>query len=143
MVLFEIDKHPFAINISLFNETHDLFLRPPTSCQTPVENRNAMLCRVKDANYLIHAFNVEPTAPDRHVSGSIPEYCNWQMPTTRRFRSLKLWLMLRIYGVQGMQDHVRGQIALARHFEALMRKDKRFEIVTEVSMGVVCFRLKV
>uniref|UniRef100_A0A8C9WWT0 Aromatic-L-amino-acid decarboxylase n=1 Tax=Sander lucioperca TaxID=283035 RepID=A0A8C9WWT0_SANLU len=67
---------------------------------------------------------------------------NWQIPHGRRFRSLKLWFVFRMYGIQGLQAHIRKQVALAKEFESLVRADKRFEICAEVIMGLVCFRLK-
>jgi len=68
---------------------------------------------------------------------------HWQIPLARRFRSLKLWMVLRSYGVQGLQDYIRHQVMLARQFEALVRDDDRFHVVTEDALGLVCFRLKV
>ena len=61
----------------------------------------------------------------------------------RRFRSLKLWFVLRAYGVTGLQNHIRNTIKLAQEFEELVRQDERFEIGPEQSMGLVCFRIKV
>jgi aromatic-L-amino-acid decarboxylase len=52
-------------------------------------------------------------------------------------------MVLRLYGVEGLQQHIRRQVGLAKEFEDVLRGDSRFEIVTETSMGLVCFRLKV
>jgi len=52
-------------------------------------------------------------------------------------------MVLRLYGVEGIQQHIRRQVGLAKEFEALVRGDSRFEIVTERIMSLVCFRLKV
>ena len=68
---------------------------------------------------------------------------HWQIPLGRRFRALKLWFVLRLYGVNNLQAYIRKHVALAHEFEELVRQDNRFEIVTEVVMGLVCFRLKV
>lgn len=96
---------------------------------------------VKDAKYLVEAFNVERIYLKDSHKGLAPEYRHWQISLGRRFRALKLWFVLRIYGVEGIQKHVRHQISLARHFESFVRNDKRFELCTS-SMGLVCFRLK-
>lgn len=68
---------------------------------------------------------------------------HWQIPLGRRFRSLKMWFVLRLYGVEGLQAHIRKQVNLAKLFGKLVEEDPRFEIVTPVTMGLVCFRLKV
>ena len=52
-------------------------------------------------------------------------------------------MVLRSYGVQGLQDYIRHQVTLAREFEAMVRDDDRFHVVTEGVLGLVCFRLKV
>lgn len=96
---------------------------------------------VKDARYLVEAFNVERIYLKDNHKGLAPEYRHWQISLGRRFRALKLWFVLRIYGVEGIQKHVRSQIALAKYFESLVKNDKRFEACT-CSMGLVCFRLK-
>ena len=51
---------------------------------------------------------------------------------SRRFRSLKLWFVIRNYGVEGLQAYVREHCRLAKCFEALVRTDKRFEICNNV-----------
>ncbi|TDH05258.1 hypothetical protein EPR50_G00141790 [Perca flavescens] len=79
---------------------------------------------------------------EHQESGLVTDYRNWQIPHGRRFRSLKLWFVFRMYGIQGLQAHIRKQVALAKEFESLVRADKRFEICAEVIMGLVCFRLK-
>lgn len=61
----------------------------------------------------------------------------------RRFRSLKLWFVLRLYGKLRLQEYIRKHVDLAKYFERLVLSDNRFEIVGEVIMGLVCFRLKV
>lgn len=96
---------------------------------------------VKDAKYLVEAFNVERIYLKDNHKGLAPEYRHWQISLGRRFRALKLWFVLRIYGSEGIQKHVRHQISLAQYFEKLVETDKRFEICSS-SMGLVTFRLK-
>lgn len=68
---------------------------------------------------------------------------HWQIPLGRRFRALKLWFVLRLYGVANLQAHIRRQVELAKEFADMVRADDRFEVVAEVICGLVCFRLKV
>lgn len=93
----------------------------------------------KDTKIVEKAFKVRSTLPK--IPAFEPEIQHWQIPTTRRFRALKLWFVLRIYGVEGIQMHIRRQIELAKFFEQLTRNDGRFEVCIS-SMGLVCFRLK-
>lgn len=97
---------------------------------------------LKDPNWVVNAFNVDPLYLKHDQQGSAPDYRHWQIPLGRRFRALKLWFVLRLYGVENLQAHVRRHIAFAKQFETLCRSDTRFEIATEVQMGLVCFRLK-
>ena len=96
---------------------------------------------VKDARYLVEAFNVDRIYLQHQHEGQAPDYRHWQIPLGRRFRALKLWFVLRIYGVEGIRQHIRHQIGLAKHFEQLVCNDSRFEVITS-SMGLVCFRLQ-
>ncbi|XP_061572377.1 aromatic-L-amino-acid decarboxylase [Cololabis saira] len=99
---------------------------------------------VKKRTDIIGAFKMEPLylKHENQESGLVTDYRHWQIPLGRRFRSLKIWFVLRMYGLQGLQAHIRKQVALAKEFESLVRADKRFEVCAEVVMGLVCFRLK-
>ncbi|KAL8584094.1 hypothetical protein ACOMHN_022434 [Nucella lapillus] len=67
---------------------------------------------------------------------------HWQIALSRRFRALKLWFVLRSFGVEGLQKHIRKGVELAKMFEKFVRKDHRFEIPAERTLGLVVFRLK-
>ncbi|XP_059479853.1 aromatic-L-amino-acid decarboxylase-like [Neocloeon triangulifer] len=95
----------------------------------------------KDASYMINTYGNDPVYL-KHEHQGVPDYRHWQIPFGRRFRSLKLWFVLRIYGVKGLQAHIRKQVALAKQFEGLVLQDNRFELFCPASMGLVCFRLK-
>ncbi|KAF7659401.1 hypothetical protein LDENG_00297890 [Lucifuga dentata] len=99
---------------------------------------------VKKRSDIIGAFKMDPVylRHENQESGLVTDYRHWQIPLGRRFRSLKMWFVFRMYGLKGLQAHVRKQVALAKEFESLVRADKRFEICAEVIMGLVCFRLK-
>ncbi|XP_011859985.1 PREDICTED: aromatic-L-amino-acid decarboxylase-like isoform X1 [Vollenhovia emeryi] len=97
---------------------------------------------LQDPTYLINAFNVDPLYLKHDMQGAAPDYRHWQIPLGRRFRSLKLWFVLRLYGVENLQKFIRSHVAQAHEFEALVLSDPRFQIIGEVVMGLVCFRLK-
>jgi aromatic-L-amino-acid decarboxylase len=70
------------------------------------------------------------------------DYRDWQIPLGRRFRALKLWFVMRHYGLEGLRAHIREHVRLAALFESWVRADERFEVVTERTLSLVCFRLK-
>ncbi|XP_059253174.1 aromatic-L-amino-acid decarboxylase isoform X2 [Mustela nigripes] len=99
---------------------------------------------VKKRTDLIGAFKLDPLylKHSHQDSGLITDYRHWQLPLGRRFRSLKMWFVFRMYGVKGLQAYIRKHVRLAHEFECLVRQDPRFEICAEVTLGLVCFRLK-
>ncbi|KHJ77892.1 hypothetical protein OESDEN_22488 [Oesophagostomum dentatum] len=70
------------------------------------------------------------------------DYRHWGIPLSRRFRSLKLWFVIRCYGIEGLQKYIREHVRLAKKMEALLRADQVFEIIGDVIMGLVCFRMR-
>ncbi|XP_035971119.1 aromatic-L-amino-acid decarboxylase [Halichoerus grypus] len=99
---------------------------------------------VKKRTDLIGAFKLDPLylKHGHQDSGLITDYRHWQLPLGRRFRSLKMWFVFRMYGVKGLQAYIRKHVRLAHEFEHLVLQDPRFEICAEVTLGLVCFRLK-
>ncbi|XP_046620420.1 tyrosine decarboxylase-like [Neodiprion virginianus] len=97
---------------------------------------------VKDRVKLTSALVVDPLYLQHANSGESIDYRHWGVPLSRRFRALKLWFVIRSYGISGLQNYIRNHIKLAKRFEALMRKDTRFDVVNDVRVGLVCFRLK-
>jgi len=76
------------------------------------------------------------------ASGAVFDYRDWQIPLGRRFRSLKLWFVLRHYGIEGLQFHIREHVRLAQQFASWVREDHRFEVAAPAPLNLVCFRLK-
>uniref|UniRef100_A0A914EF78 Dopa decarboxylase n=1 Tax=Acrobeloides nanus TaxID=290746 RepID=A0A914EF78_9BILA len=97
---------------------------------------------VKDRFKLTQALVVDPLYLQHSWTDKAIDYRHWGIPLSRRFRSLKLWFVIRMYGIEGLQKYIREHVRLAKRFEALLRADDRFEIIGEVVMGLVCFRLK-
>lgn len=75
-------------------------------------------------------------------SGAVFDYRDWHVPLGRRFRSLKLWFVLRHYGLEGLRAYIREHMRLAQLFESLVTADDRFELAAPRTMNLVCFRLR-
>jgi len=67
---------------------------------------------------------------------------DYGVPLGRRFRSLKLWFVLRYFGRQGLIEMLRSHVRWAQEFAALVDTDPRFERVAPAPLSTVCFRLK-
>jgi len=75
-------------------------------------------------------------------SGAVIDYRDWHIQLGRRFRSLKLWFVIRHYGVEGLQHHIRQHVQLAQQFAEWVRNDARFELAAPAPLNLVCFRHK-
>ena len=74
-------------------------------------------------------------------SGAVIDYRDWQIPLGRRFRALKLWFVIRHYGLDGLRAHIREHVRLAEMVERFVKYDDRFELVVPRSLSLVCFRV--
>jgi len=75
-------------------------------------------------------------------SGAVIDYRDWQIPLGRRFRALKLWFVIRHYGVEGLRFHIRRHVKLAQEFASWVQEDDRFELAAPALLNLVCFRHK-
>ncbi|XP_066130269.1 histidine decarboxylase [Saccopteryx bilineata] len=97
---------------------------------------------VKNKYKLQQTFSVNPIYLRHANSGAATDFMHWQIPLSRRFRSLKLWFVIRSFGVKNLQAHVRHGTKMAKYFESLVRNDPFFEIPAKRHLGLVVFRLK-
>ena len=73
-------------------------------------------------------------------SGAVIDYRDWQVPLGRRFRALKLWFVLRSFGVEGLQKKIRGHVELGQQLVGWVQADPCFELAAPAPLGLVCFR---
>jgi aromatic-L-amino-acid decarboxylase len=97
---------------------------------------------VADRNSLIQTLSVLPEYLRNKATetGAVIDYRDWQVPLGRRFRALKLWFVIRHYGVEGLRHHIREHVRLAQQFSSWLRADDRFELAAPVPLNLVCFR---
>ncbi|KAJ8446052.1 hypothetical protein Cgig2_017554 [Carnegiea gigantea] len=98
---------------------------------------------VKDSSALTKTLSSNPEFLKNKATESqqVVDYKDWQIALSRRFRSLKMWLVVRSYGVNYLRSFLRSHIHMAVYFEEMVVMDRRFEIVVPRNFALVCFRL--
>jgi aromatic-L-amino-acid decarboxylase len=99
---------------------------------------------VADRKALIDTLSILPEylRNQATTSGAVIDYRDWQISLGRRFRALKLWFVIRHYGVEGLQHHIRKHVALAQGFAKWVEESEDFELAAPVPLNLVCLRHK-
>lgn len=97
---------------------------------------------VSDRGELVRTLGIQPEYLRNQAteSGAVIDYRDWHVPLGRRFRALKLWFVIRHYGVTGLQAQVRRHIELAGRFAEWVAGSDQFEMAAPLSLNLVCFR---
>lgn len=109
-----------------------------------VTNFDCTCFYVRDRKELTETLTITPEYLRNAASatGAVVDFRDWHIPLGRRFRALKLWFVIRSYGVEGLRAMIRHHLELTNKFIEWLKADSRFEIVAPVSLNLVCFRLK-
>jgi aromatic-L-amino-acid decarboxylase len=95
---------------------------------------------VKDKEALIRTFEILPEYLKTGTHGQVNDYRDWGIPLGRRFRALKLWFVIRSFGVKGLQEILHEHLRLAGHIRRQVEEDPSFELLAPVPLNTVCFR---
>jgi aromatic-L-amino-acid/L-tryptophan decarboxylase len=96
---------------------------------------------VRDVHLLKEAFAIRPEyLKDLESTGGEINFCDYGIQLSRSFRALKLWMSLKVFGLEAFREAVARGFALAEFAETLLRASPHWEIVTAASMGIVTFR---
>ena len=95
---------------------------------------------VKDVNVLIRTFEILPEYLKTNTRGLVNDYRDWGIPLGRRFRALKLWFVIRGFGLDGIRKRLREHIALNEFFAGQIDKHPDFELVLQPFLNFSCFR---
>lgn len=97
---------------------------------------------VRDRRPLLAALSILPEYLRNAASssGAVIDYRDWHVQLGRRFRALKLWFVLRWYGLEGLRAMVRNHVALAQRFALSVSADADWELAAPVPLNLVCFR---
>ncbi|PYI01939.1 PLP-dependent transferase [Aspergillus sclerotiicarbonarius CBS 121057] len=108
-------------------------------------NFDASCLFIRNREDLTNALDITPAYLRNHYSdsGKVTDYRNWSMSLGRRFRALKIWFVMRSYGLSGMKAYIRKTIGLGETFADLVRsRADLFEIITKPAFGLTVLRIK-
>jgi aromatic-L-amino-acid/L-tryptophan decarboxylase len=97
---------------------------------------------VKEPEVLKRAFSLEPEYLKTQMDSEVINYNDYGVQLGRRFRSLKLWFVIKYFGVEGIAGIIKGNIESARKFQRLVQADPEFELMAPVPFSTICFRYK-
>ena len=105
-------------------------------------NFDCSLYFVKSKETLIRTFEILPEYLKTKVDNKVNNYRDWGIPLGRRFRALKLWFVIRTYGIQGLQTRLREHIEMAKTLGSKIDQHPEFELLTKINFNMICFRYK-
>ncbi len=97
---------------------------------------------MRDRDALLSTFSLTPEYLRTAHDAEVVNYRDWGIQLGRRFRALKLWFVIRSYGVEGLRAIIRRHVALAAELAAWVDEAADFERVAPVPFGLVCFRYR-
>ncbi len=95
---------------------------------------------VRDTEALIRTFEILPEYLKTNTRGQVNDYRDWGIQLGRRFRALKLWFVIRDFGVEGIQNKVKDHIHWAGELGDAIRNEPGFKLFEPQHLGLVCFR---
>ncbi|PHP65847.1 aspartate aminotransferase family protein [Zhengella mangrovi] len=96
---------------------------------------------IADPESLVKTLAIQPEYLKTHGHDGLINYSEWSVPLGRRFRALKLWFLMRGYGLEGLRERIRNHVAWSQALAERLRALPGFEIVTEPVLSLFTFRL--
>ncbi|NRB35281.1 MAG: aspartate aminotransferase family protein [Rhodobacteraceae bacterium] len=95
---------------------------------------------LRDPEPLVKTLAIQPAFLKTHGVSGIVDYSEWSVPLGRRFRALKLWFLIRAYGLDGLREVIRNHVTWAEELHNAMEADRDFEIITRPMWSLFSFR---
>jgi aromatic-L-amino-acid decarboxylase len=97
---------------------------------------------VRDVEALLGTFATDPEYLRTARDSEVRNYRDWGVQLGRRFRALKLWFVIRSYGVDGLREILRAHIEWGERFARWVDEHEDFERLAPAPLGLVCFRCR-
>jgi aromatic-L-amino-acid decarboxylase len=95
---------------------------------------------VKDADTLKRTLTILPEYLKTSEGDNVTDYRDWGIQLGRRMRALKLWFVIRSYGVKGLQDMFRRHVGMAEELAEKIFMTDGFDLVTGPNLSLLAFR---
>ncbi|MCS5490970.1 pyridoxal phosphate-dependent decarboxylase family protein [Algoriphagus limi] len=95
---------------------------------------------LKNPEDLINTFSLTPEYLRTQLDREVNNYRDWGIQLGRRFRALKLWFVIRSYGLNGIRQKLKNHIQLAQKAKSWIESEERLEILAPVPFNTICFR---
>jgi len=95
---------------------------------------------VQDEELLVRTFEITPEYLKTPEDERVKNYRDWGIPLGRRFRALKLWFVIRTFGIEGLQKKIKHHLKLAKNFKQRVEQSANFELMAPVPFNVICLR---
>ena len=95
---------------------------------------------VRDPASLVRTLAIQPEYLKTHGHDGIINYSEWTVPLGRRFRALKIWFLLRSYGLEGLRTMIRNHVLWSRQLAQQLSAEADFRIVSEPMLSLFSFR---
>ena len=95
---------------------------------------------VRDPEHLVRVMSTDPSYLRTAQDGRVRNLRDWGIPLGRRFRALKLWFLIREYGVDGLQERIRRDMDNAQWLGAQVDAEPGWELLAPVLLQTVCLR---
>lgn len=127
---------------------HRAFMQGVENCDSFVFNPHKWMLTnfdcsayfVCNPDILLRTLSMQPEYLKTEADRQVKNYRDWGIQLGRRFRALKLWFVIRSYGVEGIREMINRHIALAAMFETWLQEDRDFELLAPRQLSLVCFR---
>ncbi|MDG2282319.1 MAG: pyridoxal-dependent decarboxylase [Longimicrobiales bacterium] len=97
---------------------------------------------VREPETLVKTLAIQPEYLKTHGKDGLVNFSEWSVQLGRRFRALKLWFLLRAYGLQGLRERIHNHVAWAEQLALRLGAERDFEITTAPILSLFSFRYK-
>ena len=103
-------------------------------------NFDCTILYVREPKFLVNTFSMTPEYLKTNLDDEVNNYRDWGIQLGRRFRALKLWFVIRSYGLEGIREKLRKHLQLAQLAKSWIESMPQLEILAPVNFNTICFR---